>query len=146
MTLRYALFLIIASLAASGCRDNGIDGGGTYSPALKGSVTGVLGNPIPGVGVHYIFSLSPTTHLAPLKKPLPPTTIEFNLPADRTITLRILRYGTRELLVTLVDHQPMAAGVHSVDFDATPFTTCLYIYQLLVEGLPAEERVMALLK
>jgi hypothetical protein len=140
---------LLAILLAFGfltCRDNGVGTGGVPFPVLLGTVTAPGGAPLAGVGVHYIFHLTPSAGLAPLNKPLPTTVISFDLPADAVVTMRILRYGSRELIATLVDHQFLAAGTQEVDFDASRLTNGLYIYQLLIEGLPPEEHIMALLK
>lgn len=59
----------------------------------------------------------------------PMTTISFTLPENDQVTLKV--YNMRsELITTLANQEVMAAGEHSVTFDASHLSSGVYFYQL----------------
>jgi hypothetical protein len=74
----------------------------------------------------------------------PTTTIEFALPQRATVTLDVYNsLGAK--VATLIDNQRMNAGVQNLTFDATNFSSGLYIYKLQA-GAHVMMKKMMLLK
>lgn len=73
----------------------------------------------------------------------PATTIQFQLPESASITLEVFDMIGRKVSL-LVDDQ-MAAGSHSVNFDASALSSGVYVYRLTVDGAQLTKR-MTLIK
>jgi predicted ester cyclase len=67
----------------------------------------------------------------------PTTTISFDLPNSATVTLKIYNILGQEVK-TLIDHQAMADGNQSIDFDASGYASGVYFYSLYVDGQDVE--------
>ncbi|MGB3544904.1 T9SS type A sorting domain-containing protein [Rubrivirga sp.] len=70
------------------------------------------------------------------------TQIEFDLERASSVTLRVYDATGREV-ATLADGQ-MAAGPHSVSFDAGPLAAGVYVYTLDIEGEISSRRMMVI--
>ena len=144
-TLVLALSFI---LSMSGCKkdNNPVWGGLPFqsfsSQSLYGQVIDSYGRAVEGCGVHYIYAMT-TSPLAKTGTALSSTEIEFILPARSKVTLKILRWYTRDEIATLVD-DTLDGGAHAVTFDATKITNGIYIYQLKA-GTLLQEKYMSLL-
>jgi hypothetical protein len=64
----------------------------------------------------------------------PTTTIEFALPSDAVITMKIYNVLGQEL-ATLIDHETMDAGGQTIDFDATNLPSGVYFYRVVGQNL-----------
>ncbi len=143
--IRSNSFLIVAFCIAfgflgAGCKDNGADPNGV--PYFHGQVVDDQGCPIQGVGVHYLFDLLPS-ELSKGNNTLPSTTIHYELPRAGHVTLKILRWYTREFIATLIDTQ-QNAGVYQVSFDVSHVTNGIYIYRLSIDTAVTEKRMLLL--
>ncbi len=72
----------------------------------------------------------------------PTTTIEYRVPAESKVTLKIIDVLGREVN-TLVDGE-VGAGVHRVPFDASKLSSGIYIYQLITNGKLYTKKMMLL--
>lgn len=64
----------------------------------------------------------------------PTTTIEFNLPEDAIVTLKVYNMLGQEV-ATLIDREELSYGPEYVTFDASSLSSGVYIYRLTAEGL-----------
>jgi hypothetical protein len=145
MNGKFVILLLLAFLLYSfGCSNNPV-GPGSVGPALSGTVTDLHGAPLSGVGVHYIFHLDSVSTPSAQGKTLPTVLFRFSVETDTVVSLALLRYGTRELILNIIDHEHMTAGVHAAEFDATLLTNGLYIMHLTI-GNFVSERILALLQ
>ena len=139
----FLVIIILCLLPYLSCRNNPVDGG-SFGNTITGKIVDAYGLPIEGVGIHYIFHLDSVSTPSSRAKTLPSTVIRFDIPFDTVISLTLLRYGTRELIMTLLDHEHLQAGYHSVQFDAGHLTNGLYLAHLTI-GDAASDRILALL-
>ncbi len=63
----------------------------------------------------------------------PTTTIEFELPEDALVTLKVYNL-LGQLVATLADREEFTSGRNSVDFDADHLPSGVYFYHILVPG------------
>jgi hypothetical protein len=76
----------------------------------------------------------------------PTTTIDFTLPADAFVTLKVYNMLGQEV-ATLLNREEMSEGDNSVDFDAARLSTGVYYYRLVVnDGELQQVRKMMLMK
>jgi hypothetical protein len=85
-----------------GCKST-TTGPESLAPMLFGQVTDEQGSPIQGAGIHYIFSVGSQSRQSGLYKTCPSTTIQFIIPHQGHVLIRILRWYTREFVATLID-------------------------------------------
>lgn len=123
------------------------------TPALYGTVINTSGVAVESVGVHFIphfdktifpFSQSKASQIITVSHTNPTTTIEFAIPTDGIVTLILYRYGSNDLIDTLLDHEQMLAGVNGIDFDASLLTNGTYYFRLFFNGSLLDERRMLL--
>jgi len=62
----------------------------------------------------------------------PSTIIEFDLPKDALVTLKIIDLLGREV-TTLKDKEPYTAGIHHAEFTATNYTSGVYFYRIMAQ-------------
>jgi hypothetical protein len=74
----------------------------------------------------------------------PTTTLQFDLMQQARVTLKVYNVLGQEV-VTLIQGEPLSAGVHTVRFDASSYPSGIYIYRLETPGFSAA-RKMVLLK
>ena len=71
----------------------------------------------------------------------PTTTIEFELPDEAIVTLKIYNLLGQEV-VTLIDHEEYDPGVQEVQFSATRnadrLPSGVYLYRIVIEGLDTD--------
>jgi len=127
----------------SGCKknDNPISGE-QPSQYLYGQAIDSQGSPLEGCGVHYIYTMT-TSPLAKTGTTNSSTNILFYVPTRSKVTLKILRWYTRDTIATLVD-DTLDGGSHLVTFDADKITNGIYIEQLKVDTLLQETRMSLL--
>ena len=105
----------------SGCGHNGevAPVSGSNSTLMKWAV-------IDSSGDHELtFSIGPRYFT-----PDPSTTIEFGIPSNAVVTLTV--YDERSIeTVKLLDHQQMIAGENQVTFNASNYSSGVYIYKLI---------------
>lgn len=134
----FAPLLLCAALIAFACKDLGSP---LTQRAAAGSLSGLVndgqGNPLPGVGVHYIFLTLPVRAPAKVTGAAPNITIEFTLAHDGHVTLRLLRWYTRQSAATLIDTM-LNAGNHIVVVAPSAFTNGVYIAQLNADNVLSE--------
>jgi len=133
LTLSFAVLM-------SGCKknDNPISGE-QPSQFFYGQVVDSQGNPLEGCGIHYLYTLT-TSPLAKTGTTSSSGDIRFTLPTRSKVTIKILRWFTRDTILTLVDDS-LDAGYHEITFDETKFTNGIYIYQITTDTLLVETRV-----
>ncbi len=120
--------LLLALLALNCHKDNPFEGG--YEPvAFKGSVVDTSGNPISGVGVHYLFSTYSKRELN-TSNTQPATIIKFTIPDSGYVRVKILRWYSRDSIDTVVDG-PYKAGTYTIDISSLKLTNGVYIYQVV---------------
>lgn len=135
-------FLVILLLASLACNkdDNPLQPGG-QTPFFFGSVVNANGAAVESVGVHFIPHLDPSPFtreqanagdLLVVSETNPTTTIAFDLPADGIVTLILYRYGSNDLIDTLLNHEPMFAGTNEAALNARALTNGIYYYRLFV--------------
>jgi hypothetical protein len=64
----------------------------------------------------------------------PTTSIEFDLPQDAFVTLKIFNVLGQEV-ATLLNHEGLSAGSEGVDFDASMLPSGVYFYRIVAEGV-----------
>jgi hypothetical protein len=72
----------------------------------------------------------------------PTTTIEFYLPAQSFVTLKVYNMLGQEV-ATIVDREDMEDGYQELNFDASNLSSGVYFYRLVAEGIPDEEAGIA---
>jgi len=75
----------------------------------------------------------------------PTTTIEYSIPDQAEVTLKIFDIQGREV-VKLVDNKTEKAGTHAVNFDASKYATGIYFYQLTTNKNQALVKKMMFIK
>jgi hypothetical protein len=135
-TIIIALF--ISAIFLSCHKDNPVEpppGPVTFS----GTVTDSTGTAVEDVAVHFI------THF---DKPIPQTSfakttvsmrIEYSVDSTATVTLVFYRFGTNEVIDTLVDEE-LDAGVYTVEVDGSTLTNGLYYFKLFLDGRLSMQR------
>jgi len=68
----------------------------------------------------------------------PTTTIEFALPADGLVTLKVYNMLGQEV-ATLIDNQLIDEGTNEVSFDASSLSSGVYFYRLIAQGVANED-------
>ncbi len=68
----------------------------------------------------------------------PSTTIQFDLPEEAMVTMKIYNLLGQEV-ATLLDHQMMDYGVQEVEFDASALPSGVYFYRLIANGVGDDE-------
>jgi len=137
-------FPVLLCLFASSCTDFGIP---PVPPLPEKTLSGLVideqGNPLPGVGVHYIFSTVPPEAPANVNAGEVSVMIGFSLAHDGPVTLRLLRWYTREVAKTLID-TIMLAGSYNIAVDPAALTNGVYTAQLNADDTLREFPVMML--
>ncbi len=64
----------------------------------------------------------------------PTTTIQFDLPSEALVTLKIYNILGQEV-ATILDRQDMNEGTQEVQFNANEFSSGVYFYRIVAEGL-----------
>lgn len=143
--VRCALFIgsfltLSFALMTSGCKknDNPVSGD-QPSQFFYGQVVDSQGNPLEGCGVHYIDTYT-TSPLAKTGMASSFDSIKFTLSTRSKVTIKILRWFTRDTIVTVVDDS-LDAGYQAVAFDETKFTNGIYVYQTTIDSSFAEARL-----
>jgi len=76
----------------------------------------------------------------------PTTTIEFSIPEDAAVTLRVFNM-LGQVVATLADHEEFGSGENSIDFDATKLSSGVYFYRIDVnDGQFKDIHKMVLMK
>jgi hypothetical protein len=70
----------------------------------------------------------------------PTTSIEFDLPEDAFVTLKIYNVLGQEV-ATLLNHEGLSAGSEGVDFDASILPSGVYFYRIVAEGVNDDGQV-----
>lgn len=141
---RFALFIEVIltlsfALLMSGCKKNDNPVSGEQpSQFLNGRVVDSQGNPLEGCGIHYIYTLT-TSPLAKTGTAAASGDIQFTLPTRSKVTIKILRWFTRDTIVTLIDDS-LDAGYHDITFDGTKLTNGIYIYLTKIDTSLVEAR------
>jgi hypothetical protein len=63
----------------------------------------------------------------------PTTTIEFSIPEDAFVTLKVYNMLGQEV-ATLIDREELGSGENQVDFDASFLSSGVYFYRIMVNG------------
>jgi hypothetical protein len=135
------LFLLIAFTL--GCSDGGPTISNEGSAAIIGKIVDSNGNPLEGVGVHYIPKLvgnAPTG----FAKITPSTIISFTIPEPTELTVYILRYGSRDTVAVIMQDESVAAGNHAVEFSGDSLTNGVYIYVIEYDDKHYERKMLFL--
>lgn len=134
------MFSLLLFILALNC-DDGPTGSGDYTElfpsernqyALYGTIVDQNNIPVPNAEVHYTFGPWQGGKIAKsfsLKNTNPSTTISFSVPAEGQTSLRVYRFGTREVIATLID-TILRAGQYSFPFNAQGITNGMYVYKL----------------
>ncbi len=72
----------------------------------------------------------------------PTTTIEFALPKESNVTLKLFDILGREVAI-LVDGE-LESGVHKIDFNGKDLASGMYFYRIHVEGFLATKKLLLL--
>ena len=70
----------------------------------------------------------------------PSTSIKYSVPSNEYVSLKIYDVLGKEV-ATLVN-QEMNAGIYEVQFDASQFTSGVYIYRLITEELSISKKMI----
>ena len=114
-------------------------------PVLVGKVVNEDGDPVEGVGIHYIPQTINIDTTSALNKPMPSTIIQFQLPDSAVVDLVILRFGTRDTVGYLLRNHWMLAGNYQLEFNLDSLTNGVYIYVLKYNDV-VSEKIMLLVK
>jgi len=134
-----AILTLSFAVLVTGCRknDNPISGE-QPSQFFYGQVVDSQGHPLEGCGIHYIYTLTPSP-LAKTGTTSSSGDIRFTLPTRSKVTIKILRWFTRDTIVTVIDDS-LDAGYHEITFDESKFTNGIYIYQFKTDTSLVEAR------
>ncbi len=135
------LFLLF--LFTFGCSDGGptiSDEGGS---AIIGKIVDSNGNPLEGVGVHYIPKLVDTAPSG-FAKITPTTIISFSIPEPTELTVYILRFGSRDTVAVIMQNESVAAGTYTSDFSGETLTNGVYIYVIEYDDKHFENKMLLL--
>ena len=135
------LFLLIAFTL--GCSDGGPTISDEGGAAIIGKIVDSNGNPLEGVGVHYIPKLVDTAPSG-FAKITPATIISYSIPEPTELTVYILRYGSRDTVAVIMQNQPVAAGNHTSEFSGESLTNGVYIYVLEYDDKHIENKMLLL--
>jgi hypothetical protein len=76
----------------------------------------------------------------------PVTTIEFDIPEDAFVTMKIYNVLGQEV-ATLIDREEFTEGTNEVEFDASALSSGVYYYRLVVnDGAFTQVKKMMLVK
>jgi hypothetical protein len=64
----------------------------------------------------------------------PTTTVEFSLPVDAFVTLKVFNLLGQEV-ATLINHEAFFSGTQEVDFDASQLASGVYLYRIVAESI-----------
>jgi len=70
----------------------------------------------------------------------PTTSIDFDLPEDAIVTLKIYNVLGQEV-ATLLNHEQYTSGAQTMEFDASSLPSGVYIYRLVAEGMDDDGNV-----
>lgn len=73
----------------------------------------------------------------------PTTTINFALPKESTVTLKVYNMIGQEVM-TLISNERMSSGYHSVKVDGSKLTSGVYIYKLIAGDFVATKKMVLL--
>lgn len=138
----HGMIVVTIALLALSCRDNGV-GPDWRFPAINGKVVNAGGAPLGDVGVHYIMHFDSTLVQYTLSKRLPITLIRFELQEPSYVTLKLLRFGSRDTLLTILNNELFAAGVNEVEVNMSKLTNGMYIAHFIING-SVRERLLVL--
>ena len=79
-----------------------------------------------------------------LLKKLPTTTIQFELQEHSRVTLKLLRFGSRDTVLNILNNELFAAGVYEVDVDMSRLTNGVYIAHFIINGTISERQIVLL--
>jgi hypothetical protein len=69
----------------------------------------------------------------------PTTTLEFSLPVDAILTLKVYNMLGQEVAI-LFDHEVFYAGSEEVEYDAGQLSSGIYLYRIVAESLDDDNR------
>lgn len=98
-----------------------------------GNLTGIITDP---AKIPNDFTLK-QNHPNPFN---PSTKIEYSLPKNTLVTIKVFDMAGRE--VAILAHEIQAAGSHSIVFDAPTLTSGVYFYTLQADGFTATKKMM----
>jgi hypothetical protein len=129
--------------------------GGTVATGIKAlalvdylSATGPAAEPVQFFTYNELYDVPATFKLNQnYPNPFnPTTTIQFTLPADAFVTLKVYNMLGQEV-ATLVDREEMTEGENELEFDAQRLATGVYYYRLVVnDGEFQQVKKMMLMK
>ncbi len=141
MKIPQVVFLLIVIMCITfSCSDSPTDSNGknyfyeipppepTIPYQLKIKVKNSIGLPMDGVGIHMLYNENNfVIRSAKIHKPNPSTTIGFSISTSGFVSVKIYRFGTKELIATLVNDS-LSAGTHNIVFDASKIANGVYVY------------------
>jgi len=74
----------------------------------------------------------------------PSTTISYDLPKQASVRLEV--YNTIGSRIAVLENATLEAGTHNITFDASRFSSGVYLYRLTANGTTIDTRTMTLLK
>jgi hypothetical protein len=148
MTMKRTFYLILPillALVSFSCNKTptSIDGGTTFQN-LNGKAVNAGGMPLEGVGIHYIYYLDSASVPIALPHSVPTRAIQFCMPGEAVVSLSLLRYGSREHMLSFLDQELIDGGCFDVTFDGAPLFNGLYISHLTI-GDSISENIVAIL-
>ena len=98
---------------------------------LFGKVIDQEGNPVSGVNIHYVPSLTDTEiHKEGLQKRTSSTYIVFSIPEQTNVTLVLLKHSIKDTLSYLLKNELLNPGRYSITVNTDSLTNGIYDYTL----------------
>ncbi len=122
-----AYFSVFLAIVSSSCKkgNNPVEVG-QESRFFYGHVVDNIGDPIGGVGIHYIFDTEPFSIFQKIAKACPSTPIHYQLPGPvhGHVTMTLFRWYTHEFIAKVFDD---TTGIIDVNWDSFKITNGIYI-------------------
>lgn len=127
----FSLFVLCAlsSFLLLSCKDNSVSHQNDESTLVSGTVVSAQGTPLSGVGVHYIFTITSHT-FKKVDDTKPSTVVNFEIPIAGHVTVKLLRWYTRDSVTTPMDMR-LESGNYGLSIDELNLTSGLYIVQII---------------
>lgn len=143
MIIRAALpYLLLLLLLLPACSDDSVSPGDS-SPGLDGTIVDAEGLPVAGAAVHVILHTNPDTFLHKATESNASTTISFSVTQMPYVhvTMKILRYGTRELMLTPFD-DVAAPGRYNILIESKQVGNGVFIASINIGGAISEQQFL----
>jgi hypothetical protein len=137
----FVLFVLcmVSSVVFMSCKDNSVSHQNDEGTMVSGTVVSMQGTALSGVGVHYIFTITRNT-LKKVDDTKPSTVIFYQIPMAGHVTIKLLRWYTRDSVCTPLDTR-LESGSYGLSIDELNLTSGLYIVQIITTQKTTESTI-----